>query len=62
MLLDLCRDMGTGKMEIGGVGHVAAALQTWAKMMQAERQTERRLFHNQFSAQTLRSPFIVVDK
>ena len=27
-------------MEIGGVGHAAAALHTWAKMMQAERLRE----------------------
>lgn len=38
--LDLCRDRGTGKMEIGGVGHVAAALHTWAKMTQDERLRE----------------------
>ena len=40
MLLDLCKDRGTGKMEIGGVGHVAAALHNWAKMTQAERLRE----------------------
>lgn len=55
------RDKGTGKMEMGEVGSIAAALHTWAKMRQKLRDWGKKDI-SEFSAQILRSPFIVVDK